>query len=59
MARKWSVSSSYHQVRLYERLPLSRRKYVEYGTALLSMPYKGCFRLPELPAAQAPPKCQP
>lgn len=29
------------------------RKYVEYSTALVSMPYKGPFRIPELPAAQA------
>jgi hypothetical protein len=42
-----------HQVRFYERLPLSNGKYVEYSTALVSMPYKGSFRIPELPAAQA------
>jgi hypothetical protein len=42
-----------HQVRFYERLPLSNGKYVEYSSALVSMPYKGSFRIPELPAAQA------
>lgn len=41
-----------HQVRFYERLPLSNGKYIEYSTALVSMPYKGSFRIPELPAAQ-------
>jgi hypothetical protein len=42
-----------HQVRFYERLPLSDGKYVEYSTALVSMPYSGSFRIPELPKAQA------
>ena len=42
-----------HQVRFYERLPLSNGKYVEYSTALVSMPYTGSFRIPELPKAQA------
>lgn len=42
-----------HQVRFYERLPLSNGRYVEYSTALVSMPYKGSFRIPELPKAQA------
>ena len=37
-----------HQVRFYERLPLSSGKYVEYSTALVSMPYTGSFRIPEL-----------
>jgi hypothetical protein len=41
-----------HQVRFYERLPLSNGKYVEYGSAIVSMPYKGSSRIPELPAAQ-------
>jgi hypothetical protein len=41
-----------HQVRFYERLPLSNGKYVEYSSALVSMPYKGSFRIPQLPAAQ-------
>ena len=41
-----------HQVRFYERLPLSNGRYVEYSTALVSMPYKGSFRMRELPAAQ-------
>ena len=42
-----------HQVRFYERLPLSNGKYVEYSTALVSMPYMGSFKIPELPKAQA------
>lgn len=42
-----------HQVRFYERLPLSNGKYVEYSTALVSMPYKESFRIPELPRAKA------
>jgi hypothetical protein len=42
-----------HQVHFYERLPLSNGRYVEYSTALVSMPYKGSFRMRELPAAQA------
>ena len=41
-----------HQVRFYERLTLSNGRYVEYSTALVSMPYKGSFRMRELPAAQ-------
>lgn len=42
-----------HQVRFYNRLPLSNGKYVEYSTALVSMPYKGSFRTDELPVARA------
>lgn len=42
-----------HQVRFYQRLPLSNGKYVEYSSAMVSMPYKGSFRIPELPAAEA------
>jgi hypothetical protein len=42
-----------HQVRFCERLPVSNGKYVEYSSALVSMPYKGSTRIPELPAAQA------
>jgi len=42
-----------HQVRFYEQLPLSKGKYVEYSTALVSMPYNGSFKIPELPKAQA------
>ena len=42
-----------HQVRFYQRLPLSNGKYVEYSSALVSMPYKGSSRIIELPAAQA------
>jgi len=42
-----------HRVSFYNWLPLSNGKYVEYSTALVSMPYKGSFRMKELPAAQA------
>ena len=42
-----------HQVRFYERLPLTNGKYIEYSTALVSMPYTGSFKIPELPKAQA------
>lgn len=42
-----------HRVRFYERLPLSNGKYVEYSTALVSMPYTDSLRIPELPKAQA------
>ena len=43
-----------HQVRFYERLPLSNGKYVEYSSALVSMPYKDAYQIEELlPAAQA------
>jgi hypothetical protein len=42
-----------HGVWFYERLPLSNGKYVEYSSALASMPYKGSSRIPELPKAEA------
>ncbi|WP_428718862.1 hypothetical protein [Undibacterium curvum] len=42
-----------HRVRFYERLPLSNGKYVEYSTALVSMPYKQSLKIPELPLAKA------
>lgn len=43
-----------HQVRFYERLPLSNGKFVEYSTAVVSMPYTGPDRIaPELPKAGA------
>ncbi|TYQ01583.1 UNVERIFIED_ORG: hypothetical protein JN05_05417 [Zoogloea ramigera] len=42
-----------HQVRFYERLPLSGGRYVEYSTALVSMPYTQSFKIPELPRAKA------
>lgn len=41
-----------HSVRFCERLPLSNGKYVEYSSALVSMPYKGSSRIPQLPDAQ-------
>lgn len=42
-----------HKFRFYQRLPLSNGKYVEYGSALVSMPYKDSFQMDLLPAAQA------
>jgi hypothetical protein len=42
-----------HKFRFYERLPLSNGKYVEYGSALVAMPYKDSFRMDLFPAAQA------
>jgi hypothetical protein len=42
-----------HQVRFYELLPLSNGKYVEYSTALVSMPYTQSFKIQELPRAKA------
>lgn len=41
-----------HQVRFYERLPLAHGKFVEYSTALVSMPYTQSFRMAELPKAR-------
>lgn len=42
-----------HQVRFYERLPLSNGKFVEYSTAVVSMPYTGAGRTaPELSKAR-------
>ncbi|MDM5182135.1 hypothetical protein PO883_33735 [Massilia sp. DJPM01] len=42
-----------HQVRFYERLPLSDGKFVEYSTAVVSMPYTGAdSTVPELPKAR-------
>lgn len=42
-----------HAVRFYERLPLSNGEYVEYSTALVSMPYVAATNnLDKLPAAQ-------
>jgi hypothetical protein len=42
-----------HEVRFYERLPLSNGEYVEYSTALVSMPYiASASNLQKLPAAQ-------
>jgi hypothetical protein len=42
-----------HQVRFYERLPLSNGKFLEYSTAVVSMPYTGADRTaPDLPKAR-------
>ena len=42
-----------HQVGFYEHLPLSNGKFVEYSTAVVSMPYTGADRtVPELPKAR-------
>ncbi len=42
-----------HQVRFYERLPLSNGKFAEYSTAVVSMPYTGSDGIaPELPKAR-------
>lgn len=43
-----------HEVYFYERLPLSDGKFIEYCTAVVSMPYTGFDGIaPELPKAQA------
>ena len=43
-----------HQVRFYERLPLSDGKFIEYSTAVVSMPYTSSdHTAPELPKARA------
>ncbi len=42
-----------HEVRFYERLPLSSGQFVEYSTAVVSMPYTGAdWTAPELPKAR-------
>jgi hypothetical protein len=41
-----------HPFRFCERLPLSNGKYVEYSSAMVSMPYKGSFRIPDLSVAR-------
>lgn len=43
-----------HQVRFYERLPLSDGRYVEYSTALVSMPYLAASdNIRQIPKAEA------
>lgn len=42
-----------HEVRFYDRLPLSNGKFIEYCTAVVSMPYTGADRaVPELAKAR-------
>lgn len=43
-----------HEVHFFERLPLSNGQFVEYSTAVVSMPYTGAdCTAPELPKARA------